>query len=509
MSLINPNIHNHAVEVYAMSSKEKQIKNSFIYFFPVIIGSLIPILTLPIFTRILTPADYGVWALAQVYAIFMNGVANFGLSIGYERNFFEHKETKNVAGLLYSTMLFVIIAFIICGFFTYLFKYQLSRWIIGSPDHANILFWSYCATGVVGLKLYYLTYFKNSENAKAFAWYTIDESLLGVLFSLFMVVYLRIGVIGLVWGQLLASLIIFFILSLRFIRFLPISFDRKALRNSLRISLPLTPRIFFGVIGNQFDKYMIRLLNTVGGVGVYNIGQKLAYVVFTCMTAIQNVFAPQVYKRMFELEEEGGKSVGRYLTPFLYISISIGLMISLFSEEIISILTPKSYHGAIDIVMILSMLYGSYFFGKQPQLLYAKKTYITSMLTLVSIGLNIVINIPFIMKWGATGAAWGTLLAGLISGIVSFVVSQRYYEIKWEYGKIASIFLIFFGFAITMILLRNFGIQYGIRIIVKLVALIGYLYLGMRLEVITRENFLLVINIIIPVKNSPGFSSKS
>jgi len=42
-----------------------------------------------------------------------------------------------------------------------------------------------------------------------------------------------------------------------------------------------------------------------------------------------------------------------------------------------------------------------------------------------------------------------------------------------------------------------------------LVALIGYLYLGMRLEVITRENFLLVINIIIPVKNSPGFSSKS
>ena len=110
------------------------------------------------------------------------------------------------------------------------------------------------------------------------------------------------------------------------------------------------------------------------------------------------------------------------------------------------------------------------------------------------------------MKWGAIGAAWGTLLAGLISGIVSFVVSQHYYEIKWEYGKVASIFLIFFGSAITMILLRNYGIYYGIRISIKMAALIGYLYLGIRLEVITRENYMLVKNMIIPAKKSPGFS---
>lgn len=483
-----------------MSSKEKQIKNASIYMLPVVIGNLLPLLTLPIFTRILTKEDYGVWALAQVYAIFVNGVANFGLTVGYERNFFEHKETKNIAGLLYSTILFVIIAFIICGFFTYLFKHQLSQWIIGSPDHANILFWSYCSTGIVGLKTYYLTYFKNTENAKAFAWYTIDESLLGVLFSLFMVVYLRIGVIGLVWGQLLASCIIFSILSFRFGRFLPVSFDWEALKDSLKLSWPLTPRIFFGIIGSQFDKYMIGLLNTVGGVGTYNIGQKVANIVFTFMTAIQNVFSPQVYKRMFDLGEEGGESIGRYLTPFLYISILIGLMVCLFSEEIISILTPKSYHGAIEIVMILSMLNGVYFFGKQPQLIYAKKTHLTSMLTVVSIGLNIVINIPFINTWGAIGAAWGTLLAGLISGAVSFFVSQRYYEIRWEYRKIGSIFLIFFGSAISVILLRNFGTPYGVRIIVKLVSLLGYLYLGMKLNILTKQNIILVKSMIFPVK---------
>jgi len=483
-----------------MSSKEKQIKNGFIYLLPVIVGNLIPLLTLPIFTRILTPSDYGVWALAQVYAVFLTGIANFGLLISYERNFFEQKETKDAAGLLYSTLFFVIIAFIVCGFFTFLFRYYLSEWIIGSSEHAHILFWSYCATGVVGLKMYYLTYFKNTENAKAFAWYTIDETLLGVLFSLFMVAYLRIGVIGLIWGQLLASFIVLSVLSWRFIRSLPVSINMKALKDSLKLSLPLTPMLFFRVVGNQFDKYIIGLLNTIGGVGIYSIAQKVAMAGFNYMTAVQNVYSPQVYKRMFDLGDEGGESIGRFLTPFLYISITICLLISLFSEEIIIILSPKSYHGAIEIVIVLSMLYGSYFFNKQPQIIYAKKTYISSIMTFVSIGLNILINIPFVMKWGAIGAACGTLLAGFITGTISFIVSQHYYKIKWEHGKVVLIFLIFFGSSVTMILMRYFEIPYGVRVIIKLVSSAGYCYLGTKLNILTKQNYLLVKNLIRPIK---------
>ena len=66
-----------------MTDKEQQIKNSFVYLIPVIVGNLIPLITLPIFTRVLTREDYGVLALAQVYAIFMTGLANFGLTVGY------------------------------------------------------------------------------------------------------------------------------------------------------------------------------------------------------------------------------------------------------------------------------------------------------------------------------------------------------------------------------------------------------------------------------------------
>lgn len=476
--------------------KEQQVKHSFIYLIPVLTGNLIPVITMPVFTRILTKEDYGILALAQVYAIFMSGLSNFGLTVGFERNFFQYKESRKIFQLLYSTLIFVCCTFSVVIFLTYLFKTHLARWVIGSSEHANLLFLSTCATGVMGLKIYYLTYFKNNGNAKSFVWYSVDEGVLNIVFSIFLVAYLRIGVYGLVLGQLASSLIIFILLAYSFLKLHPVSFNWSLLMDSLKLSFPLTPKIFFGIIGSQFDKYMIGLMGTIGGVGIYSIGQKIAYSIFMFMTAIQNVFSPQVFKRMFGLGKDGGASIGRYLTPFAYVSIAVAMIIALFSEEVIGLLTPKSYHGAVDVIIILAMFYSSLFFAKQPQLIFTKNTFVNSLLNLLSIALNIAINIPFIMRWGAVGAAWGTLLAGLFWGTINFVVSQRYYNIEWEYGKLAKMYVLFFVSAVLMVLLRAAGVDYTVCLAIKILFICLYIYLGIKINVVTLENLKLVKNML-------------
>jgi O-antigen/teichoic acid export membrane protein len=345
-----------------------------------------------------------------------------------------------------------------------------------------------------------LDYFKNSENARSFVYYGIIESILSAIFSMVLVVYLRIGVMGLVLGPLAANAIIFTILTLRFISFLPVSFDWRILKFSLKLSYPLTPSVFAKVISTQFDKYMIGLLSSIGGVGIYSIGQRVAYLVFTFMTAVQNVFMPQVYKMMFELDDEGGRAVGNYLTPFAYVCIGIGLAIALFSEEVIHILTPQSYHGAINIVTILCMFYGSLFFAKQPQLIFAKKTFVNTLLTVVSIFLNIGLNIPFIIKWGAIGAAWATLLAGLLSGVILFFVSQYYYEIEWEYKKLCTIFCAFFGSSVLVIFLRQIAVAYYITLLVKLLLVSAYIYIGIIIKVVSSDNLSLLKNLFLNLR---------
>ncbi len=477
--------------------KEQQIKNSFVYLLPVLVGNLIPIISLPIFTRVLSKEDFGAFALAQVYAFFITGCANFGLSTTYERNFFQYEaEPKKGSALLYSTLLFVIFAILLLTVATFFLQRPISRWIIGSEHYGNLLFLTFCAASIMSLKVYYLTYFKNTENAKSFSWYTIDENLIGFLLSFILIVYFKVGVLSLPYGQLISSLIIFSLLTYRFLKTHPFIFDWKILKDSLKISYPLTPRIFMGVIGNQFDKYLLGLINSIGGVGIYSIGQKIANIVFVYMTAIQNVFSPQVYKKMFNLGTQGGKAIGHYLTPFAYISTAVALMIVLFSEEIVMLMLPTPYYGAIDIISLFAMYYGFLFFGKQPQLLFAKKTFLTSILTIGYILINVAINIPFIKLWGGVGAAWGTLISGLIYVGASFVISQKYYRIEWEKKAIISIYLTLAIATLLTVTLRHFDALYLIRLSFKLIMLLIYALVGVKLGILTRHNAALIKSLI-------------
>lgn len=459
-------------------------------------GALLPLISLPFFTRILTLEEYGALALCQAYAIFVNGISNFGLSHGYERDFFENREEKDGA-LLYTTILFIIFTYTIFGILTYVFGAQISQFLTKQSKYADLLFLTYLATGMTSLKSFYLIYFKNKEDAKKFVWYTLDESLISFVLSMILVVYFRIGVSGLVIAQLAASGIVFVILTVYFLKNVPFSLNIALFKKSLSISLPLTPRIFFGIIGTQFDKYILGVVASVELVGIYSLAQRVAGIIFTFMTAVQNVWSPSVFKMMFDKTKDGRDLIGPYLNPFFYISMGAGLFVALFSEEILFVLSPKEYHGATNVVIILAILYCSFFFGKQNQLLYAKKTYLISTLTLVGIIFNVGINFVFVKFWGLLGIAWGTLLSGLLSSTISFLISQKHYRINWDYKSIGLISLVFVVSTLILLLMIEYNIVYQLRLFTKLSFVILFIYIGIKTNIITREKYNIIKHSIV------------
>jgi O-antigen/teichoic acid export membrane protein len=489
---------NRCGEAVAGSEAEGQIRDSLVYMLPLVVSNLLPFLTLPIFTRILTKEDYGVLALAQVYAVFVGGIANFGMNTAYERNYFQHRgNPKDSGSLLFSSLLFVVFSTTVLGIPTHLYRESLSAWMIGSPGHGDILFWAFLNQCAMNLVIFYQLSLRNAGESVPYLRYTVAISLINLLVSLYLVVVARMGVIGLVYAPLIANGMIFVLLTRRYVKAWSFSLSWPLLRDSLKIGYPLTPRIFLGAASQQFDKYMIGVISTLGGVGVYRIGQQVASLAFSYMTQLEHVFVPGSYRRMFDLMEEGKVAVGRYLTPFFYVSVAVAFLICLFSEEVISILTPPAFHGAIDIVTILALYYGFLFFGKITgiQLVYLKKTSITSVLTLSALALNVAINIPFIYTWGALGAAWGTMLAGVVSCAVSFSVAQHYYGIRWEYGKIIPVLVLFFSAALLTVVLRP-CVAYPQRLLLKLLLAGLYVYAGVWIRVITAENIAHLRNLL-------------
>lgn len=475
----------------------KQVKNSFLYLLPSMVGVVIPLITLPLFTRVLSPEEYGSLALCQVYAIFTSGLANFGLTFGYERDFFEQKNNTKQIVLLYSTLSFVVCLLVVFGLVTIFFSNQIVEFLnIKSINPEKLLIITFLSVAISSIRHYFLIYFKNNENAKKYILYTLDEIIISFLLSLFFVLYIKTGVVGIVLSQLIGGGLILIFLSFKFLKIKSFEIDFVVLKKSLKLSAPLTPRIFFGIIGSQFDKYIIGFASSTSNVGIYHISQKIANLGYVFMSSIQNVWGPVVYKMMFENDERNKSLIGTYLTPFFYISIFICLIISLFSEEIMYLMAPKEYSFGTEIISILSILYGSYFFSKQNQLIFAKKTWLISALTLFSISLNILINYIFVFQWGFVGVAWGTMLSGLISGFISYVYSQKSYWIKWEFYTYI-IFIYFVTSSLALIFLMYLNVSYEIKIISKIIFVLGYILIGFYSKIISFENYLVLKNIII------------
>ena len=181
--------------------------------------------------------------------------------------------------------------------------------------------------------------------------------------------------------------------------------------------------------------------------------------------------------------------INNYILPFFYISIFVALIVVLFSKEFVLLFLSGEYQKATPIISILSIYYASLFFGKVTgnQLIYAKKTHLTTLVTLLGIAINFGLSIPFIINWGIVGAAWATTISGTIMIIVSFYFAQKYAKITWQWKSIFTIYSLFL--AVTAFTMVDYSFSMDLRKTLMLKLLIVFLYIvaGYMLNIISTK----------------------
>ena len=472
--------------------KEKTFFNIIWYAILYIFKSLLPLLVLPIFTKYINIQDFGIYALSLFYGTFFSGVANLGLTSVFERNFFEIKQTERKK-LLWNILLFVFFLTLLLALITFWSKGLIADLLFYNDKIEEYLLVAFLFQSFKTMNSYFLIYFKNDENGKTFTFFSILETILSIGLAYILVVKFSMGLYGFILGQAVGVIILFFSSFVFLLYPFKYPIDIEQLKYQLFLSLPLTPRIFIGAINTQFDRYMLGILGSLGGVGLFDIGQRIANTSFVFMTTLQNIYSPEVYKRFFSKNLTITKSIGSYLTPFFYISILFCLVLGLFSREILILLTPKEFHKASSIITVLCILYGFYFFGKQPQLLYAKKTKLITVLSLISIIINIGFNIPMIKTFGVMGAVWATTLAGIISSATNFYFGQKYSPIYYEKVIIFIIIYLLISLMSIYILTSYFNDLYWV-INLKFLFIAGYIFIGFYFKVFNKKQLTYLLN---------------
>ena len=465
-----------------------QLKSNIVYILSFFSTTAISFLLLPIYTHKIGILGFGQLAMVQIYATFMTSMVNLGLLNIYERSFFDYSKNER-NNLLFTILMFMMMFIAVIAILTHTFRDFISLDLLQTHAVKNLLLPAFLGTSLISITQYFIVYNKSSLKPKSVMAIQISQSLINHFTSLFCIIVLGYKAFGVLLGPVVANSAIFLVCFSSFIVRNKLKLSFTSFWHNLKIALPLALYSFTNIINSQFDKYMINLLQTLGGVGIYNLGQRVSNGVFSLMTALGHTYVPMIYSLMFSTEKKKAAiKIGRILTPYAFISALFALLGIIFSLEIITILAPEKFNSAANIILILSLSRAILFFGKQKQLIYAKKTKLLLILNIIGIILNITLNTFFIIKYGAIGAALATLITVIISSIIHFYYAQKYFYIKWEKIKIGFIFSYLFICSIVFYFV-NLTPQISLpTFFAKIVVLMLYLLIGHQLSIFRFEN---------------------
>jgi len=426
----------------------ESIKKTTLYLLQTAISSIFGLVLLVITTRYLTPDELGQFALIQVWIIFSTSLANFGLKGGYERTFFAYEKTDKSPQLLHSALLFVAVNLIIIFGFLLIFEADIEQLISSDLSESHLLLWIFLGIALSELSEYYLIFLKNRGLAIRYVQFTLIRTIVNFIVVIGLLHFAQLRILSLAYGLLISNLLL--LLMLVYYQKSHFSFNKKLLREMLKISLPLTPRIFLGVLSSKLDKIMLGTVGSTAMVGIYHIAQSIALVVFQFIVALDKVFKPEFHRKLFANKHQNNSSeINDYILPFFYSSIFVALLFGLFSADILTIFFSGNYKNLPEIVIILSINYAVIFFGiiTGSQLVQAKKGLIIVYISLFSVIIGFILNASLIPYWGVFGAAWAVTITGTLSTIIGFLYAQKYIKIYWD---LKSIFIAYALYLVSM-----------------------------------------------------------
>lgn len=441
------------------------LKDSLIYGLGSTVGKFIGVLLVPIFTRVFPPTEYGVIELIGTISSILLSILVLGLDSSTVRFYYSTKDIKEkqtiISTGLFFQVAFSIVACIILCFYTDYIAIKVFK----NLAYSIILMVSIITIPFTLIINFFTMIFRLNFTPWKYNSLIVTQLFLTAFISIYLVVILKIGIIGVFYSSLITNVILIPIglfLSRSNYRLV---FSIKKLKLLLSFGIPLVPASFSLLILNLADRFFLAHYSTLEQVGLYSIGIKLSSLLLLIVGAFQLAWGPFAFSIS---KEDGAKKIySKVLTYYMLVSSFIAVGLSVFAYDILKIVTTPAYLEGFKIVGILSfgiVAYGAYYIVSIGIHLANKTSHIAWTLAVAAV-MNILLNFLLVPEYGMLGASSATLVSYFISTYLLYRESQKYYPIEYEMKKITIICLVSGILIIIGMLCNTYSV--GLNLILK------------------------------------------
>jgi len=402
---------------------------------------------IPIYTRILTPSDYGIIGYLQVFSHIFVVILGFGFHGAQTRYYYEHKDNLPLVGkFMFSINVTTIVAFIVVCI-PLIFIGYFGNWNIGN---SGIPFHPFMTITLVSilftvLNNYVISSLQMKQNFLGVVLINALSFLLSTSFTIVMVVYFKKGALGRVSGNFFGILFILLPSYYLYAKNFTCKFSLSAIKYALIFGFPIVIHLLMGSIHSYIDRVMLENYLPLSELGIYSLGVSIASVLQMFVTAFNQAFQPNYY----ELMEKKDRSIDKHITQIFTIWISlitfatcVGIIIG---RPFLEVFAGSQFGNTSDVFpyLLYATYIGSFYYFFSSPIFYFKKTGLLPFITGSSAIINICLNLLLIPNHGIIGASIATIVSHLWISVVSFIVGNRLYKMRWPYLYIfISVFIV-------------------------------------------------------------------
>lgn len=404
-----------------------------------ILSKLIAVALLPLYTRYLTPADYGAAEVLFAAVVAASIVIRFGVIEAVLRFYYKAGEepgevvATSFAALFWLGTAAALIALPFAG--------PISEALLDepAPDLARI---AIGGLWVLTLHEYLLTLFRLEERARAFFTVTIANVLVAIALTVVLVVGEDEGARGLLLGSYVSGAL--FVLGLIVVhrRRLSLWIDRALLRRMLRFGLPTMPAELSLYALNFVDRIII--VRTVGlaEAGLYSLAIKFAQAVNVLVRGFQLAWPPLAYS--IRDDEEARRAYAAVVTWFLAACAFVVAGMWLFSRWIARALAAPEFFQSYEAVGLISTAVTLYALYMVLLVILGRtgRTEFNFPATIAALVANVALNLILVPPLGIAGAGLALVASYVVVVALMYGFTQRLFPVPYEWGRLLRVVLV-------------------------------------------------------------------
>lgn len=426
------------------------------------------VLLLALYTRYLTPADYGVLAVCTTISSVLAFIYPLGLNAGVTRLFhqFDDEERRRFLGSVWlATFVFALVT---TGVLSAIGEPIGRRFLADIPFSPYIKLTLWVAFfNVFGLLP--LSVLQMQERPTQFSLFNIANVVLTSLCVIGLVVWQNQGVAGYLQGMLMGAVVLSFVYIGFMFCNMRLAFEFRYIKRALSFGLPMVSHSLASWILELSDRLILQRYVPLSDLGLYNVAYQFSGLMMLIAGALNNVWVPFFYKQMDGVVEDRTRSVSRAATYYIGALGFVAFVAILFLKDVLVLLTDDRFHAAHQFIVpvVLGYLCSALYFIPSNFLLLKKETawFIPAITVLAGVG-NVVLNLWLVPIWGVWGAVWATLFAYLLVGVLNWGAALYCHPFPFELRRIFLLFCLIAVFTFLGILCLD--LDTGLSIILKL-----------------------------------------